>query len=406
MHYAISEELFLQNTPILCPTCKCELIFVEPGTNLPLNPQPKCGVAESLASSQEDWGRAPVWEADESANAESETESGKDDWAAAAARWAESGFSASSMPEFIQEGQQLTEQTSAASSEQSAEDQTPKDTHQSEVPRDSMGQAAEGSLPEQALPEPQNFSPQLTPPPLPHSDLTPFGTPASSGPPPLEDVAAGDSGQASRRGIQANTPPWMSSSSQEGDSTQEQVEYMSMPDAKDPARCQTPAKPSSGLLVVLFYVFLLVLAAACAYAGWYFYQASLKDPSKESSLADVIPTPKVQPGSVAKPSVFLEKREGKPIPRKLTQEQKKGLKLYEEGNESIRRKGFKRAVSLFKKALKMDRQLARAHRGLGISYARLGRLKKACRAYRQYLQMIPENSKEVQEVKRIIRKCR
>jgi Tfp pilus assembly protein PilF len=78
---------------------------------------------------------------------------------------------------------------------------------------------------------------------------------------------------------------------------------------------------------------------------------------------------------------------------------------YKKGNDYIRQKNFPEAIKSFQAALKADKSLALAHRGLGIAYAQLRQNKKACQEYRIYLKMIPASSKEVPTLKKILEGC-
>ncbi len=90
---------------------------------------------------------------------------------------------------------------------------------------------------------------------------------------------------------------------------------------------------------------------------------------------------------------------------KIDAKKKLALKNYNKGNELIRKKKFKLAIRYFIKALKADRSLALAHRGLGISYAQMHKNKKACREYGKYMKMLPAGSKEIPTLKKILEGC-
>ena len=132
-----------------------------------------------------------------------------------------------------------------------------------------------------------------------------------------------------------------------------------------------------------------------------------KVPGKEPG---VDATGKPKPGDKPKPEVKPKPPDKKPKPRPVRKVAKYNRELatkrYKKGNEFIRKRNFKEAINYFKKALKADKRLAQAHRGLGISYAQIRQNKKACQAYRTYMKMIPPNSKEVPTLKKILEGCK
>jgi len=78
------------------------------------------------------------------------------------------------------------------------------------------------------------------------------------------------------------------------------------------------------------------------------------------------------------------------------------------GNRLILQKKFNEAVRRFKLALKTDRGYADAHRGLGISYARLGEPELAAKHYRLYIKKRPyaQDADKVREILEIYERGR
>ncbi len=109
-------------------------------------------------------------------------------------------------------------------------------------------------------------------------------------------------------------------------------------------------------------------------------------------------TPSGEPAAKDSPEVVSKNH----APVKL----KRAVRFTKQGYALIKKRKFKEAVNRFKKALAADPSYPIPYRGLGISYARLGRHKQACHAYRTYLKMLPKNDKEVAKLKAILRKCK
>ncbi len=220
--------------------------------------------------------------------------------------------------------------------------------------------------------------------------------------------------------------------------------------AAEPA-LKVPRPKHTGLWVVLA----IFLVAAGGFAAWYFIKQSrlLEADTSDDEVkpAGVVPAAGVSPdagpadaGGEAAADVApeqapgvdageeaskqdeekkeKEKEKGEAAKRKKRKKKRKrrevakregpkrsselALDYYKKGNGLIRKKRFREAVALFKKALRANPKLAIAHRGLGICYAQMRDNKRACREYRIYLQMIPKDSKEVPTLKQILKSCK
>jgi len=210
------------------------------------------------------------------------------------------------------------------------------------------------------------------------------------------------------------------------------------------AALQVPKPKRTGLWVVL----VILLVGAGGFAAWYFVKQSQllegdtgDDPVKpagivpaevardagpadagESQTADGQPEETADAGKeVAEKEDKEEEKKEEPASKKKKRKRRKkevakrekgkrpaelALEYYKKGNALIRKKRFKEAIVLFRKALKTNKKLAIAHRGLGICYAQMRDNKRACREYRIYMKMIPKDSKEVPTLKQILKSCK
>ena len=225
------------------------------------------------------------------------------------------------------------------------------------------------------------------------------------------------------------------------------------------------AKSSSAAGKVLLVLVVLALVGAGAYAAWHFYQESLKvdgdvtDPGKGEPVLDPTKPGDVKPpvdpklGTVEdpgkkpsdtkpgdkkpgdkkpgdkkpgdkkpgdkkpgdkkpgdkKPGAGVKKpgSDGTKPPIKVNKRKRElAVQHAKSGNQLIRKKKFKEAINFFRKALKADRTLAQAHRGLGICYAQLGNNKTACREYRLYMKALKPDSKELPTLRKIVEGCK
>lgn len=73
------------------------------------------------------------------------------------------------------------------------------------------------------------------------------------------------------------------------------------------------------------------------------------------------------------------------------------------GNELLRERDYKRAIISFRKAVAEDPELASAHRALGMAYAKLNKKKKACLAYKEYLGLLPADSKDRPTLQKMVK---
>lgn len=221
------------------------------------------------------------------------------------------------------------------------------------------------------------------------------------------------------------------------------------PEEEEPAAAavaapRVPKPKRTGLWVVL----VILLVGAGGFAAWYFVKQSRllegdtgEDPIKpagivpaevvqdagpadagEAGAADGQPEEAADAGKeVAKKEEKEEEVKKEPAKKKKKRKRRKknvakrepgkrpaelALEYYKKGNALIRKKRFKEAVALFRKALRANSKLAIAHRGLGICYAQMRDNKRACREYRIYLKMIPKDSKEVPTLKQILKDCK
>jgi hypothetical protein len=209
--------------------------------------------------------------------------------------------------------------------------------------------------------------------------------------------------------------------------------------AEKPAAVEVPKPKRTGLWVIV----VIILVGAGGFAAWYFVKQSalLEGDSGDDPVkpAGIVPAEVVkdagpadageakaadgQPEEAADAGKEVAKKEEKkeePAKKKKRKRRKKdvakrepgkrpaelALEYYKKGNALIRKKRFKEAISLFRKALRTNKKLAIAHRGLGICYAQMRDNKRACREYRIYLKMIPKDSKEVPTLKQILKSCK
>ena len=217
------------------------------------------------------------------------------------------------------------------------------------------------------------------------------------------------------------------------------------PAAAAVAAPQVPKPKRTGLWVIL----VILLVGAGGFAAWYFVKQSAllegdtgDDPIKPAGIVPAEVVKDAGPADageaqaadgqteeaaadagteVAKKEEKKEEKKEDPARKKKRKKRKKkevakrepkkrpaelALEYYKKGNALIRKKRFKEAIALFKKALKTNKKLAIAHRGLGICYAQMRDNKRACREYRIYLKMIPKDSKEVPTLKQILKSCK
>ena len=73
----------------------------------------------------------------------------------------------------------------------------------------------------------------------------------------------------------------------------------------------------------------------------------------------------------------------------------------EKGNQHIEARRFRSAIGEFRKVLKSDPKRAEAHRGMGIAYARLGKVEKARRSYKRYIELAPD-APDAPDVRRLL----
>jgi hypothetical protein len=298
------------------------------------------------------------------------------------------------------------------------------------------------------------------PPPLPtESDAAP---PAYPAPPPLDTKRAGTYVmKGSGEGRTEGDAPWAAApEAAEVPSPMQPVIPPAAPlptitpeeelPPDKPAAVEVSKPKRTGLWVIL----VIFLVGAGGYAAWYFVKQSKlldeylggdrvnsagvvpteipKEPATEAAVdagpadageekaADKEPE-KVKAAAGAGENEVTKKKKKEPAKKKRKKKRRKrevakregakrsseiALDHYKKGNSLIRKKRFREAVALFKKALRANSRLAIAHRGLGICYAQMRDNKRACREYRIYLKMIPEDSKEVPTLKQIIKSCK
>lgn len=218
--------------------------------------------------------------------------------------------------------------------------------------------------------------------------------------------------------------------------------------AEKPAAVEVPKPKRTGLWVIL----VIILVGAGGFAAWYFVKQSKllegdpgDDPIKPAGIVPAVEetvdagpadaggeqAADKQPdeakaadageGVAGEGVAKKEEKKEEPAKKKKRKKRRKkevakregtkrpselALEYYKKGNAFIRKKRFREAIALFKKALRTSSKLAIAHRGLGICYAQMRDNKKACREYRIYLKMIPKDSKEVPTLKQILKSCK
>ncbi len=101
-----------------------------------------------------------------------------------------------------------------------------------------------------------------------------------------------------------------------------------------------------------------------------------------------------------------KKSAAKVTARKKRLAKKKAVELVKQGNALVKAGKYGKAISAYRKALKLDPKMALAHRGLGVAYAYLKKNKLACREYRKYYKMLPANSPERKQLEQILKTCR
>lgn len=69
---------------------------------------------------------------------------------------------------------------------------------------------------------------------------------------------------------------------------------------------------------------------------------------------------------------------------------KKALKFYNQANDAYQNQDYKKAVSLYKKAIEIDDRFLFALDNLGITYRRLGQFEKAVESYKKSLRIYPK----------------
>jgi len=79
-------------------------------------------------------------------------------------------------------------------------------------------------------------------------------------------------------------------------------------------------------------------------------------------------------------------------------ENKEALKFYNEGVEATQKEDYKKAISLFKKAVKVDPNFAFAYDNMGICYRKLDEFDKAIDAYEQSLKIDPNGTMPLQNI--------
>jgi len=319
--------------------------------------------------------------------------------------------------------------------------------------------------PEQPVVQPQAQQPfqQPAPPPLPKDQQA--APPAQHTPPPLDSKRSSTYVmRGSGEGRTESDVPWAAAPEAE-QAPAKPVVPQPAPDAgkvsfqlpaavpaaevpAEPAAVTTPQVPKpkrTGLWVVL----VILLVGAGGFAAWYFVKQSRliegdtgDDPVKPAGIVPAEISKDAGPADAGEARAaegqpeeavdagkeVAEKKEGKedeevkkeePARKKKKRRKKEvakrepvkrpaelALEYYKKGNALIRKKRFKEAIGLFKKALKTNSKLAIAHRGLGICFAQMRDNKRACREYRIYLKMIPADSKEVPTLRQILKSCK
>lgn len=407
-----------------------------------------------------------------------------DDWAAAAARWAASGFSAEAMPKFV--GDQGAEAAAESPTEQAAGSGPvqPPEPRQSLAadPVPAAPEAAAGTPGSESVAQPipgaasapaTNTQPSPATPQQPQSPQSPPSPPAGNAapaPPPLP-------GEGSGKAVAVEPPPlrristYIMRGSGEG---KDDAPWAGAP-ASEPPRVAVPvstAKPAAGIKVPVpspeaapvqvpvvprpsggrglwWLLVILLVAAGAAFAWWWVktHGSPVKEDKVEVPATPPPPVkleqPQPKPGETAgqiaggsagkSGKVAAEKPAGKKtapttvpagkiVTGKTGNRQKKlggqrsasrgkyrtreAINLVKQGNAMIKSGKFKKALLLFRKALRADPRVALAHRGLGVAYAYLKKTKAACREYRKYYKMLPKNSSERPQLEQILKGCK
>ncbi len=451
VRYQFEDDLLQQGAPVVCPTCQVSLVPVYPGTNTPLDQ------ASDATESQWDFGRtqwhgatpspvqspaAPAFEAPKWADiagpleplpakpappeqsftfkpaAPAPAKSAPsapplEDWSAAAARWAASGFASDSMPEFIKQPARpsfLSEQSPTQTKSFLPTAPLPPGAPDTRFLEPALRSQSEAFVP--------------TPPPLPAQPEVPT-TPAPETrqrrPDTLPPWARGgnepevhDQPADARLALSTAFPVTPLAAAIESDTAPEhQVEDMT----------DEPVRSSH---VVLWALLVLLLAGAGGAAVWYFLLQEERNDTESTDKQIVViadqPASKknVVPNKVQKLTQANPASEQTKSPEMATSRIQKensqpdrnaslpdaGLEAYKNGNNFIREGKFKEAISEFRKALTVNPKLSQAHRGLGISFAQLRQNRQACQEYRLYRNMLPPDSKEIPALESILKDCR
>jgi hypothetical protein len=413
--------------------------------------------APEQAEEQAQQEQAPEQVQPASSSAVSSVAPSGDSWAEAAAKWAASGFAADQMPSFVREkddsepAEQPTSEPSAGLAGPAAEsddvhiltkpsEETPRPTSESVFGADAIDQeqsleealSSDLDVPSESISEKSHSDAPSVPPPIPK-----ISEPSTQAPPPLESHSPSAYVMKGTGEDGSDSAPWTSYSESESAAVEQSQEE------NDIARFQLPsiapeesipygAKPSPVQVAKPSYTWLwitliFILLGAVGYTAWFFYKSIMLEAQEvvgETSPKSTIASEdsKEKKGIKKKDSgqdLKTKEKIAKTIEKKTTsiaaKKKKKSsasrkselaLISYNKGNKLIREKNFKKAVEKFRNALKLDPKLARAHRGLGIAYAKLKERKKACRSYRSYLKALPPSSKEVPALKQILKQCK
>jgi TolA-binding protein len=109
--------------------------------------------------------------------------------------------------------------------------------------------------------------------------------------------------------------------------------------------------------------------------------------------------PAIKPPRPPRPPVVVKDTTPKRQPELAAQLTKKGNELFKKGE-------YKEAIKEYQKALAADPRTALAHRGLGVCYAKMSQPQNACREYKAYMKMLPEDSKEIPALEQILKDCK